>query len=462
MGGDEGRAEKLLEDVKLRLRPSRAQESLLARLYTRVKTILGRCGYLNSTLSGEGFEIELVGSFAKGTILSDKWEIDIFLLMPRPREWIKSRGREILEKCLHYNLPVVFKYSEHPYATVSIMGMEADIVPAPLVESARDAEGVERTPFHTRFIRSVLERRPELADEIRLLKSFMKGIGVYGAESRVGGFSGYLAELLVIRYGGFMEVIEEASRWRPPVAITVSGEDAVWDQREGKAVSPMIFPDPVDPSRNVAAAVTERRLAEFILAAGMFREKPGRRYFHIYQGNPTYKPMPGAMITYRGRFYDAPPDAVWGRSKRIAERLYRGLRARGLPVVSYSFYTDESSIVAIFIHTLSPNAYPLEERVGPEAWDYRGSMRFVVKRLSEKGWVWVGDRGILYGARYRLSSFEDEVQALIKSLPAPEGAEGVEVRICQSTGPCGFREELERMRDPTPRWLRAVLEERQS
>ena len=31
----------------------------------------------------------------------------------------------------------------------------------------------------------------------------MQGIGVYGAEIKVGGFSGYLCELLVMKYGGF-------------------------------------------------------------------------------------------------------------------------------------------------------------------------------------------------------------------------------------------------------------------
>jgi tRNA nucleotidyltransferase (CCA-adding enzyme) len=36
----------------------------------------------------------------------------------------------------------------------------------------------------------------------------MKGTGVYGAEAKVEGFSGYLTELLVINYGSFPKALE--------------------------------------------------------------------------------------------------------------------------------------------------------------------------------------------------------------------------------------------------------------
>jgi tRNA adenylyltransferase (EC 2.7.7.25) len=47
----------------------------------------------------------------------------------------------------------------------------------------------------------------EQKDEVRLLKKFMKGIGVYGAEIKVKGFSGYVAELLVYFYDSFRNVL---------------------------------------------------------------------------------------------------------------------------------------------------------------------------------------------------------------------------------------------------------------
>jgi tRNA nucleotidyltransferase (CCA-adding enzyme) len=44
--------------------------------------------------------------------------------------------------------------------------------------------------------------------EVRLLKKFMKGTGVYGAEIKIGGFSGYLCELLILKYRSFAQTIE--------------------------------------------------------------------------------------------------------------------------------------------------------------------------------------------------------------------------------------------------------------
>ncbi|MBS7613865.1 hypothetical protein KEJ48_06465, partial [Candidatus Bathyarchaeota archaeon] len=41
---------------------------------------------------------------------------------------------------------------------------------------------------------------------------FAKGIGVYGADIKTGGFSGYLCELLIVSYGDFIKTVESASK----------------------------------------------------------------------------------------------------------------------------------------------------------------------------------------------------------------------------------------------------------
>ena len=42
----------------------------------------------------------------------------------------------------------------------------------------------------------------------------MKGVGVYGAEIRVGGFSGYLCELLTLSFGSFTDILKAVSDWK--------------------------------------------------------------------------------------------------------------------------------------------------------------------------------------------------------------------------------------------------------
>jgi tRNA nucleotidyltransferase (CCA-adding enzyme) len=110
--------------------------------------------------------------------------------------------------------------------TLVMSGLEADIVPSTEVgDPSKSGEklSVERTPLHTRYVKSRLSEC--MKDDVRLLKSFFKSIGVYGAESHVGGFSGYVCELLVIRYGSFRKVLEAISRWGPGVYVDVEGKE---------------------------------------------------------------------------------------------------------------------------------------------------------------------------------------------------------------------------------------------
>jgi tRNA nucleotidyltransferase (CCA-adding enzyme) len=151
---------------------------------------------------------------------------------------------------------------------------------------------VDRTPFHTKFIASSLAR--DQRGDVRLLKRFLKGIGAYGAEEAVRGFSGYLSELLVIRYATFRGVLEAASRWPESVRIEIgaapaattppaTGAPARHMQAQSRTVAthgePLVFLDPVDPARNVASALSTEKYTLFIHAAQRYLEEPSRKFF---------------------------------------------------------------------------------------------------------------------------------------------------------------------------------------
>ena len=110
-------------------------------------------------------------------------------------------------------------------------------------------------------------------DQVRLLKQFMKGVGVYGAEARVQGFSGYLTELLTLTYGDFAGVIKDASGWRPGLILSAEGS------KKGGGDAPMTFADPVDAKRNVASALSLDRLSLFIHACREYLKEPDERFF---------------------------------------------------------------------------------------------------------------------------------------------------------------------------------------
>src|SRR5437879_172929 len=253
------------ERVLARIRPSPDEE---ARIESVVRELLER---LRATLKSKGWEAKpfLAGSVAKGTHLTGT-EIDVFVAFPPnlPRADLEERGLalgKILEKGTH-------RYAEHPYTRGWHGGFEVEIVPCyRITDATQRMSAVDRTPLHVDY---VLGRVKEgQTDEIRLLKAFAGGIGVYGAEAKIHGFSGYLCELLVLKYGSFRGVLEAAKSWHP-------GTKVEFETPAGRAFNePFVVVDPVDGNRNVASAVSAERLATFVHAALEYLAKPSDRFF---------------------------------------------------------------------------------------------------------------------------------------------------------------------------------------
>jgi len=62
------------------------------------------------------------------------------------------------------------------------------------------------SPLHALWIRK--NSNEKVRDEIRKFKYFLKINDLYGAESYIRGFSGYIAEILVIYYKSFNNLIK--------------------------------------------------------------------------------------------------------------------------------------------------------------------------------------------------------------------------------------------------------------
>ncbi len=211
----------------------------------------------------------LVGSVAKGTHLKDP-DIDLFMLFPESTsvDELRSAGLEIGRKIIGGRE----HFAQHPYVRGDFKGFQVDLVPAFRIRDTRKKmSAVDRTPFHTEFVKENLEKGRE--DEVRLLKRFMKGIECYGAEAKVQGFSGYLCELLVMRFGSFRGVLEAAKEWKVGEALELPGHP-------GKEFpEPLTFVDPVDPARNVASAVVPDTLVRFVQASREYLRSPSEKFF---------------------------------------------------------------------------------------------------------------------------------------------------------------------------------------
>lgn len=330
---------EVLEAVTPSAAEQAAVEAVVADLLVRCDEQLAKAG-----LSGKA---TLQGSVAKGTWLRGGADLDLFLLLDPsvPSERLESVAMAVGPAVLEGTQK---KYAQHPYLTGTFRGHAVDLVPAYRVaEATAKMSAVDRTPFHTAWVQRHLGA-PQRA-QARLLKRWLKGTGTYGAQTAVGGFSGYLAEVLVARFLSFEGVVAWLAGGARPRRIAL-GDDQVTDE-----VSPLVAVDPVDPARNCAAAVSPATLERAVEAAKAYRTAPGRRFFFP---NPPRAEPPAALheaLSAQGaawagvllRPQSRRLDIVFPQFQRGARTLEAGLEAVGFQVrrLDVAASDDESEIL---------------------------------------------------------------------------------------------------------------------
>jgi len=216
-------------------------------------------------------EIELVGSTAKDTYLKNNLDIDLFICFPTStsRETLENVGLFIGKKILEKQEEC---FAEHPYLRGEFNGYKTEIVPCYKIESvSQKISAVDRTPLHTEYI--IKNIKEEQKNEVRLFKQFLYGIGCYGAEAEVEGFSGYLCEILILKYSSFEELILNASNWNYGQKLCLR------EEINPDFNTPLIFIDPVDRERNVSSALSDEKFNLFIKACVEYIKKPQITFF---------------------------------------------------------------------------------------------------------------------------------------------------------------------------------------
>src|SRR5208283_2040474 len=224
--------------------------------------------------------VRVEGSVAKHTWLSENPDIDIFMRLPTsiPRKNLGDIGLKIAKKAAG-GYEQIERFAEHPYLQIIVDGYRVDIVPCYDAKPGEWQSATDRTPYHTDYIKKHLST--PLLGEVRLLKRFMQGTGVYGAEIKVGGFSGYLCELLIMKYGSFAGAVEAFAHYTKRVVVDI--ENYYADRQNELSLlfpEPLVIIDPVDKGRNVASAVQPEKLYVFVGAARAFLKKPDAAFFY--------------------------------------------------------------------------------------------------------------------------------------------------------------------------------------
>ncbi len=340
-GNDEVSA--VLAEVRDSVTPGQKERD---RLEAATTSLINRASAAIAALPSPADEADVlrVGSTARGTWLAGDRDIDLFVRFPT--ELSRSELERYGLRVGHDTIPEGREeYAEHPYVTGTYDGFEVDLVPCYDVDDATQIRSsVDRTPFHTAYLDERLDR--DLAREVRVLKAFLAGIGVYGSDLRTRGFSGYLTELLALEFGDARRVIEAAADWHPPVRLDPEshGDPEAFE-------APLVVVDPTDPGRNVAAVLSAENLARMQHHCRDFLRAPSQRPFAPEHRDPI---QPAAVRTHLDRrdttpiaiVFDVPPlvdDQLYPQLRRSVTGLNRDLEERGFQVLRTAVFAQEDA-----------------------------------------------------------------------------------------------------------------------
>lgn len=219
----------------------------------------------------------LGGSGAKGTWLSGTNDIDIYVKFNYRKYKSKSdKLADYLETGLKKAFKIKRLHGSRDYFQVKYKGFTVEIVP--ILDIKNSKEAVNITDVSQLHVDYVLKHK-KLNEDIRKAKAFTKALGVYGAESYIKGFSGYVLELLIINYNGFNRFIKAVSKWKDKTEI--GNKKDVQKLNYSKKSGPLVVIDPVQKERNAAAAISKEKYEKFIQACREYVKKPSDDFFIV-------------------------------------------------------------------------------------------------------------------------------------------------------------------------------------
>jgi tRNA nucleotidyltransferase (CCA-adding enzyme) len=245
-----------MKDIIKRIKPRKEEiidfqkttEEFLKKLNTKLKNA----------------EVILGGSGAKGTWLTKNHDIDCFARFDYDICCHKTMDlSDMLGDSLKKAFPkmkIKRVHGSRDYFQLTYKNFDFEVVPVLKIRTLKEALNItDMSPLHADWVN---KHTKKLKDEILLAKQFFKAQKLYGAESHIGGFSGYTLEILIIYYGSFEKLLKSTEKWKEGMVVDVENhypkKDALFNLNKSKH-SILTLIDPIDKSRNALAALTKEK-----------------------------------------------------------------------------------------------------------------------------------------------------------------------------------------------------------
>src|SRR2546425_3955229 len=369
-------------------------------------------------------EVTLQGSFARDTWISGEADLDIFArfspTMER-EEWVENVLPTIRNGLSRYR--VIERYAEHPFLEFHVEDIRVNIVPCYDVRKGEWKSATDRTPYHTEFMQAHLISESRL--EARLLKKFARGIETYGAEIRIGGFSGMLIDTLALYYHSFMETIRQASSWTKGTLLDIENLGRVVSPNARDSEADLVVIDPVDPNRNLAAALRPDKLWNFVAAGREFLRNPGVWYFFPPRFKPRTRQQFAKRIDNSGNqvfavLFKHPvlvPDVLWGQLMKLERSMLEIMAREDFRAHRSTLWSDEKQESAILVESDQTKLSAVKVQRGPPVSKGVDSTAFLEKHSKARDTVrgpWIERDRWMVEKRRKISTIGELVKAAVR------------------------------------------------
>ncbi|CAN5626231.1 CCA tRNA nucleotidyltransferase [soil metagenome] len=390
--------ENAIQKISESSAPSKSVQKKLAKISNDIKNEI--LNFKDKRI----LKVTLGGSFAKGTWIDNDTDIDFFVMVEQKvdRKEFEELGKKVGFHALKKYKPYL-RYSEHPYVEGKVDGIRVNIVPCYKVEKNRWKSAADRSPYHTDFMQKMLNEF--LKSQVRVLKLFLKSIGTYGSQISISGFSGYVTEVLILKYGSFRNVLQIFAELRSNFIVSIDTPD---EKIISKFKSPIIIIDPIDANRNLGAAISAECVAKFVLASRHFLKDPSFEFFKdSHKPNAkTIRQIKSNLLVVEFMIQRRSPDILWGQLKRKLASISKQLENARFKIIKTFCFTDEQKrAVFIFISELA-KLPKLTVNYGPEIFLGAETDAFIKKRKSKSI--------MMFTEGMRIMSIEETKKRLIK------------------------------------------------
>lgn len=383
---------KLLDKVIDACKPSESERIYLENIANSIKDQIQN--FISDT-DKHSIVTDIVfgGSFAKGTWLKNEADIDIFVKFNSQIDLVdfENYGKEIGLKSLKKYSPYL-RYADHPYVEAFVETVKINVVPCFDVSCGRWKSAADRSPFHTEYVINNLDDNKK--NQVRILKKFLKSLNIYGAEISTKGFSGYVSEVLVIKFGSFLSVLDYFSDFTFDKRIVAIDNNSVSSEKQKKFDSSLIILDPVDYNRNLGTAISTLSVGTLILGSSAFLKNPESNFFEYVQKNKLLDPYiidvySSNILIIEFKFSFRAPDIIWGQLQKTAISISKLIESYGFNVLKNICFTDEreNCVLAFLLDSITiPKFY---KRIGPDILRKTDVEKFI-KTNSKSYLKWLG------------------------------------------------------------------------